>query len=48
LIEVKEADKIYFIFMKLCEGTTLLDILNKFSPLSEECENIFSKKLFQP
>jgi serine/threonine protein kinase len=30
--------------MKLCEGTTLLDMLNKFSLLSEKCAKYISKE----
>jgi BR serine/threonine kinase len=37
LIEVKEVEEFYFIFMELCEGTTLLDMLNKYGALPEEC-----------
>jgi serine/threonine protein kinase len=33
LVGIKEIDEFYFIFMKLCEETTLLDMLNKYSPL---------------
>jgi BR serine/threonine kinase len=36
LIDVEEFCGFYFIFMELCEGSTLLDILNAYAPLPEE------------
>jgi serine/threonine protein kinase len=44
LIKVNEFEDFYFIFMELCEGSTLLDVFNTCAPLSEDdAKNIFEQ-----
>jgi maternal embryonic leucine zipper kinase len=45
LIEVEEFDDFYFIFMELCEGLTLFNLLKIYAPLPENDAKYFFEQL---